>query len=66
MWAPRCVVIVMRLTRTGQPSLMSQVGLASNGVSPGQTGMAAEIVGLMSQRVGTGILGFLKVAVRGV
>jgi hypothetical protein len=45
---------------------MSQVGLASNGVSPGQTGMAAEIVGLMSQRVAGGIVGFLNGSVRGV
>jgi hypothetical protein len=34
-------------------------------VSPGQTGMAAEIVGLMSQRVAGGIVGFLKVSVKG-
>jgi len=35
-------------------------------VSPGQTGMAAEIVGLMSQRVAGGIVGFLNGSVRGV
>jgi hypothetical protein len=48
--------MVMRLTWTGQPFLISQVGLASNGVSPGQTGMPAEIVGLISQSVGACML----------
>jgi hypothetical protein len=44
--------MVMRLTWTGQPPPISHVVLASNRVSPGQTGSAAEIVGLMSQSCG--------------
>jgi hypothetical protein len=32
------------------------VGLASKGVSPGQTGMLAETVGLISQSAGAGML----------
>jgi hypothetical protein len=50
----------MRLTRTGQPSWICQVGAASKGVSPGQTGMAAEIVGLMSQSRKDSMLAFAE------
>jgi hypothetical protein len=52
--------MVMRLTWTGQPSRISQVGLAANGVSPGQTGMLAEIVGLISQMLGACMLALVR------